>query len=112
MPYPVARVARPRAAAPTKSVATGSSMLCSTKRSSRGHFVVGSKVPSTRRCVKPLPRAHFASAVYRPLRATISGASSVMRLAAILLEQPRRDGIGGLRLDPGARSPGSIARPA
>ena len=43
-PWPAPRAARPRCAALTLSDATGNSMLCSTKRSSRGHFAVGSKL--------------------------------------------------------------------
>ena len=74
-------------------------MSCSMKRSSRGHFAVGSNEPSTRNSRNPLPRAHFASAVYRPLRATMSGASRVMLLAAVVLEQARGNGVGGLRFD-------------
>ena len=37
------------------TVATGSSMLCSANRSSRGHGATGISSPSTRRCAKPLP---------------------------------------------------------
>ena len=47
----------------TASVATGSSMLCSTNRSSRGHFAVGLSSPSTRNSAKPLVRMVLASAV-------------------------------------------------
>ena len=78
VPRPARRAAPPPGRRARPSEATGNSMLCSTNRSSRGHFAVGMSEPSTRSAAKPLPRAHFASAVYRPLRATISGASSMI----------------------------------
>ena len=53
--------------APTLSAATGSSMLCSTKRISRGHGAVGSSAPSTRSSRKPLLRAPTSRASCRAL---------------------------------------------
>jgi hypothetical protein len=49
--------------APTSSSATGSSIVCSRKRESRGQGEVGSGSPSTRSVRKPFFAAHFARSV-------------------------------------------------
>src|SRR2546429_3010873 len=51
------------ASGPTTRLATGSSIECSLKRSSRGQRAVGSIAPSTESSAKPLRAAHFARSV-------------------------------------------------
>ncbi|MDC4225464.1 MAG: hypothetical protein MPW15_14795 [Candidatus Manganitrophus sp.] len=67
LPNASARVSNARSAASadgwTLISPTGSSMVCSLKRSSRGQGATGGNSPSTRRCVKPFPSAHLARSV-------------------------------------------------
>ncbi len=63
-----ALAAAPRAAhvslrADTVTSATGSSIVCSLNRASRGHGSVGTRLPSTRSSAWPLPLAQRASSV-------------------------------------------------
>ena len=60
------------------TLATGSSMVCSLKRSILGNPVVGKNSPSTRKWVKPRGRAQSASSVYTPLRFMTNGANKPM----------------------------------
>ena len=86
-------------AALTVSVATGSSMLCSTKRSSRGHFAVGQQAAVDAQLREALAARPLGERGIQALARDDQRRQQGDALAAIVLEQARGDGIGGLRLD-------------
>ena len=94
----------------TMSEATGSSMECSTNRSNRGHFAVGSNVPSTRNSAKALAASPLGERGVQALARDDERRQQGDFLAAVVFEESGRDGIGGLRLDRSLAASGSTER--
>ena len=82
----------------TTMSATGSSIVCSRKRSSFGHGSTGTNSPSTRRCVLPRAFAHFARSGHA-LAVDDERREQPDVLAAMIAQQLRGDRFDGLRRD-------------
>ena len=110
-----ARAARPRCRAATSArLPTGSSMVCSLKRSMRGNPVDGQE--ARRRCAGAYGRAglaHLARSVYTPLRLLDQRRQQAHVLAAVkCAQQLRGDALGRSAPSPAAPSCTQCCRPS